>query len=86
MSVLAEQRRALVQGDGSYWLRDGDPRRAGTHVPGTVSWEEHLEAFEVYAKRYGRDQSAERIDERGGFGYLEIVEFLGHAPKTWAPR
>jgi hypothetical protein len=70
-------RRAPVQ---------GDYRRVGTRVPGTIAWAEHLEAFESYAARYGRSQSAERIAERGGFGYLELVDFLGHEPKTWEPR
>ena len=50
--------------------------------PGTVSWEEHLEA---YAKRYGHYQTAECIAERGGFCYGELVEFLGREPTTWEP-
>lgn len=52
---------------------------------GTVSWEEHVMAWEVYARTYGNDQSAERIAERQGFCYGELVDFLGHAPKTWKP-
>lgn len=53
--------------------------------PGTVSWEEHVEAWEAYAKRYGTYQSAERIAERCGFCYEELTEFLGREPETWKP-
>ncbi len=58
----------------------------GGHGPGTVTWAEHQAAWSFYAAKYGRGQSAERINERGGFGYLEIQDLLGHAPKTWSPR
>lgn len=53
---------------------------------GTISWEEHLKAWSVYASRYGTQQSAERIAERRGFDYYEITIYLGHEPKTWQPR
>lgn len=74
--------QAPVQGD--LW------RRARVHpaLPpdGWIDWAEHLAVFEFYAARYGREQSAERIAERGGFGYREIELFTGAAPKTWRPR
>lgn len=54
--------------------------------PGTISWAEHLEAFNAYALKYGRDHSAERIAERAGFCYGELVTFLGREPRTWVPR
>lgn len=72
-------RRAPVQGD--HRIPRGEPGRE----PGTIAWAEHLEIFEAYAKRYGRDQSAERIAERAGFGYREIVLFTGRPPTTWEP-
>ena len=53
--------------------------------PGTVSWAEHVQTWEAYAKRHGYQQSAERIAERGGFSYCELVMFLGHDPSTWEP-
>lgn len=53
--------------------------------PGTVSWAEHLEAWGAYAKRYGDSQSAERMAERHGFSYCELVTFLGREPSTWKP-
>lgn len=80
------ERRTLVQGDGPYWLSDGHPAKVNTRRPGTITWSEHLEAWEHYARRFGRDQSAERLAERGGFGWAELVELLGHEPRTWEPR
>ena len=72
-------RRAPVQGSRRI------PRGQPGHLPGTISWAEHVEAWEDYAKRCGRDQSAERIAERGGFGHSELVNHLGHLPTTWEP-
>ena len=66
-------KRAPVQGE---W-----PGRGA----GTIDWEEHLEAYKGYSGRYGSRQSAQRLAERGGFGYNELVTFLGHEPKTWRP-
>lgn len=37
--------------------------------------------YEEYARLHGRDQSIERIAERGGFGWLEIAAFLWAAYK-----
>lgn len=53
--------------------------------PGTVTWAEHVEAWEAYSRKYGNDQSAERMAERCGFCYGELVEFLGRKPDTWKP-
>lgn len=66
----SKERRAPVQRD------KGMP-------PGSVLWSEHTEAWNVYAKKYGYDQTAERIAERGGFGYSEMRDLLGHEPKSW---
>lgn len=74
---MTDERRAPIQGD--YWL----PRGAIGREPGTISWAEHLQAYEVYAAKYGRDQSAERIAARAGFGYGEFKTLVGHAPRTW---
>lgn len=68
-------RRAPVQGSREHNKPDG-----------SISWEEHLLAYEVYAARYGSSQSAERIAERGGFSWSELLLFLGCEPKTWKPR
>lgn len=53
---------------------------------GTIAWAEHLEAFDGYAARFGRGQSAERIAERGGFSHDELCKFLGRAPTTFVPK
>lgn len=72
--------RAPVQGDNGWTL----PRRyPDAKRPGTISWVEHVEAWEAYAAQHGREQSAERIAERGGFSFGELVLFLGREPKTW---
>jgi hypothetical protein len=70
-----EQRRAPVQAN-----------RELKKPPGTIAWSEHVEAWEGYARRYGTGQSAERIAERCGFCFGELVEFLGREPSTWEPR
>lgn len=72
-------RRAPVQGEH-------DTRRGPAKPSGTIAWEEHLAAYEGYAARYGRSQSAERLAARGGFGWWELVDFLGHEPTTWSAR
>ena len=76
---MNNERRAPVQ--GAYYLPVGTVGRE----PGTIAWSEHEEIWQAYAKRWGGSQSATRIAERGGFGYDEIIDLIGHAPKTWQP-
>lgn len=52
--------------------------------PGTISWGEHEEAMAEYNKHHAQD--SETLARRGGFGYTELVLYLGHAPKTWEIR
>ena len=81
------EKRAPVQSEVHPDHRSENRYRSPWVKPaGTVTWAEHLESFEVYAKRYGREQSAERLAERGGFGYYEMAGFLGHEPTTWRAR
>lgn len=68
-------KRAPVQGN----------RRLG-NGPGSITWAEHLQAYSGYVARWGGGQTAERLSERGGFCYGELVDLLGHEPKTWEPR
>lgn len=72
------ERRAPVQGDlrGGRWISP----------PGTISWEEHEEVWRAYAQLYGREQSAERIAERHGFGKTEAEKIVGRPLRTWEPR
>ncbi len=80
-------KRAPVQADATAHLPADHPgRRPGARGAGTIAWAEHLLAYAAYAARYGRSQSAERLAERGGFGYGELLELLGHEPTTWEPR
>lgn len=74
---MTPPRRAPVQGDRR--LPQGAPGRDA----GTIAWSEHEEVWRAYAHRYGKEQSAERIAERGGFGWGEIVWLTGAAPRTW---
>ena len=79
-------RRAPVQGE---MRRDakGKAVRPISWIPdGTISWEEHEEAWRIYHARFINDQSADRIADRGGFGYSELCMFLGHEPTTWTAR
>lgn len=71
-------RRAPVQGEH----RGTGRERRG---PGTIAWTEHEQAWAIYSRKYGRDQSAQRIADRGGFGWYELIELLGHEPATWVP-
>ena len=75
----ANARRALVQ--GGY-----DPETRAHTLPGTISWEEHEEVWRSYAARYGTGQSAERMNERGGFGKEEAEDLLRRPLRTWTPR
>jgi hypothetical protein len=54
--------------------------------PGTISWTEHLMVWGRYDLKYSSGQTADRIAERGGFSYGEIVELTGKEPTTWEPR
>jgi hypothetical protein len=74
----------------TYWASTKDrrvPLQATKDVgpAGTITWAEHVEIWEAYARRHGRSQSAERIAERGGFGQGEAGTFLGREPRTFQP-
>lgn len=40
---------------------------------GTVAWEAAEHAYRAYSARYGKDQSLERLAQRGGFGLAEFA-------------
>ena len=42
---------------------------------GYITWEAHLEAYKAYSAKYGTKQSAERLEQRGGFGEYELDMF-----------
>ena len=62
------------------------PIQSEKRPKGTIARAEAEEAYRNYASRYGDSQSFERLHERGGFGYFELTELLGHVPTTWEPR
>lgn len=41
-----------------------------------IPWSLHLRAWDRYAEKYGRSQSAKRLAERGGFGVSELDVFV----------
>jgi hypothetical protein len=43
-----------------------------------IPWEVHVHAWQVYAALGHGSQSAERIAERGGFGWSELVLLLDY--------
>lgn len=64
----------------------GDRRGTDAERPdGSITWAEHLEGAGYYHARYGNIQSAERLAERGGFGYDEFTTLVGREPETWRP-
>ena len=44
--------------------------------PCTIPWWLAEVAYEYYSKRFGTDQSLERLNERGGFGREELICLL----------
>ncbi len=81
------ERRAPVQAWGCAHLDENHPHREkGAKPSGTISWEEHEEVWAAYDKMWRTGQSAERMAQRGGFGYREATELVGHELKTWQPR
>lgn len=62
----------------------------GKEIRGTVSWEEYIEAYEQFLRLNAHETeyrflSAERLAERGGFGYPALRKLLGRLPETWEP-
>lgn len=79
-------RRAPVQADRTAHLPiSHSAREPGAMPQGTISWEEHVAAHAGYQRHCRSEQSAERIAERGGFSYGELIEYLGREPETWVP-
>lgn len=74
--------RAPVQG---YYPGERHQRKPGEpgYGDGSISWEEYLLAHAAYARTSW--QSAEQLAQRGGFGWFELVEYLGREPTTWRP-
>lgn len=62
-----DERMAHVQGE----------RHDRTEIPaGRIPWAVHEVAWRAYAAAGHGAQSAERIDERGGFSWVELIALL----------
>lgn len=80
LEIRVTHKRVPVQGD--YAKEERKYKNAGT-----ISWSEHLEIYKVYVEKFGGSgQSPERVAERGGFSYNEIILMTGHPPSTWKPN
>jgi hypothetical protein len=79
-TAIPDGRLALVQGDRQI------PKGQPGHEAGHIAWWEHEAAYRDYSKRYGTAQSIERLNDRGGFGYAELVDHLNRDPFTWRGR
>lgn len=44
--------------------------------PCTIPWWLAEEAYVEYASHYGTEQTLERLNERGGFGGIELLKLL----------
>jgi hypothetical protein len=62
-----------IQGSTSYRDEEGQHIRP---MPSTIPWWLAEIAYEYYSRRYGTQQSLERLAERGGFGRKELVMFI----------
>ena len=67
--TMNDNRPFRIQGGNSH----GKWRRA---EPSTIPWWLAEVAYKEYAKRYGTQQSLERLNERGGFGRQELLDLL----------
>jgi hypothetical protein len=54
----------------------GTLRSGGGLKPSTISWWLAEIAYAEYKRRYGGQQSIERMAERGGFGRQELLDLL----------
>jgi hypothetical protein len=66
---MITERRFPIQGET-------DTKNRGRRPPGWVPWGVAELAYKVYVRRYGTDQSLEKLAERGGFGWTELINLL----------
>lgn len=82
--MSTEEARWPVQGERAYSAKDTPDGVDRPKKPrGTVGDAEARLAYEAYARTYRSEQSFERLHQRGGFGYWELTQLLGHEPTTW---
>ena len=54
--------------------------RHGNAARRVIPWLLHEQAYEVYSHLYGREQTAMRMADRGGFSESELIAFLSARP------
>jgi hypothetical protein len=52
---------------------------------GSITWDEHAEAWTIYKDVYGGGRDILKIAQEGGFSYRNLCKYLGHEPRTWLP-
>ncbi len=70
---MSDTRPFPIQGETSY--RDSGGRMVYPQQS-TIPWWLAEEAYIYYSAKYGKEQSLERLAERGGFGRIELLLFL----------
>lgn len=73
------ERMFPIQSDGQ--VPSPNPPHAATRLAGYVPWAVAEKAYETYARLYGTDQTLERLAERGGFAWSELVWLLQGAQR-----
>lgn len=66
--------------------KEWDAETHTMHAGGTISWDEHLQVWQAYDKKWRCGQSAERVAARGGFGRREAEQLLGRPLATLEPH
>lgn len=72
-----------IQGEYRYDV-SGDSRRMLPEL--RIPWSVAEVAYAEYALRYGRQQSLDRLADRGGFGRDEVLELLAQAAEREVQR
>lgn len=67
-----------IQQGGAH--RDPHTRAVSYPKPCTVPWWLAEVAYGAYVRRWGKEQTLERLAERGGCTREELLELLGRAP------
>jgi hypothetical protein len=70
------ERRFPIQGETVRSSDQDGGSISNRREAGWIPWGVAEEAYKVYSRRYGKDQSLERLAQRGGFGWSELVWLL----------
>ena len=76
-----ENRPFPIQSDTN-WNKDKDHRPVVHNRSCSIPWWLAEQAYFIYAKKYGTQQSLERLAKRGGFGRKELLWLLSQIDIT----